>query len=172
MFTYFVVCFLCMLINLFDLENKNEKFHSINANYTGWYINQEHDMEWKLNHFTEDIGMNTFYAYITAIFPGWMESEKYKLMKDVRGESYYFLHKQILARYYMERLSHDLGQVEYIDWDKPIVTGYYPSMVHPTGLPFPRRPSWSDVPLNKYKNVEVSIKHQHFATANIRLENK
>ena len=98
------------------------------ANYSGWYLTNDHDSEWKLNYFTEDISMNAFYFYINAMYPTWMKSEKYNLLTEVRGESYYYLHKQIMARYNLERLSHDLGEVEYIDWDKPIVTGYYPSI--------------------------------------------
>ena len=126
------------------------------ANYTGWYLPQDHDSEWKLNYFTEDIGMNSLYFYILAIFPPWLSSEKYNLLKDVRGDMYYFVHKQILARYYMERLSHDLGELEYIDWEKPIVTGYYPSMIRSTGLKVPQRPAGSYVPTHKYKYLEVS----------------
>lgn len=126
------------------------------ANYTGWYLTHNHDSEWKLNYFTEDIGMNSLYFYIQAIFPPWLSSEKYNLLKDFRGEMYYYAHKQIMARYYMERLSHDLGELEYIDWNKPIVTGYYPSMVFSTGLPLAQRPAWSDVPLHKYEYLEVS----------------
>ncbi|XP_033212250.1 uncharacterized protein LOC117169851 [Belonocnema kinseyi] len=124
------------------------------ANYTGWYPTHNHDSEWKLNYFTEDIGMNSLYFYIQTIFPSWLSSEKYNLLKDFRGEMYYYTHKQIMARYYMERLSHDLGELEYIDWNKPIVTGYYPSMVLPTGLPLAQRPTWSDIPTYKYEYLQ------------------
>ena len=129
----------------------------LTANYTGWYLTHDHDSEWKLNYFTEDIGMNSLYFFFNAMYPMWMSSEKYNFIKDVRGELYYYIHKQLLARYYMERLSNDMGELEYIDWEKPIVTGYYPSMVHPTGLPFPQRPTWSTVPMHKYKYLEVPL---------------
>lgn len=128
----------------------------LQANYSGWYLAHDHDTEWKLNYFTEDVGMNTYYFYQNAMFPYWLSSEKYNLLKGVRGQMYYFSHKHLLARYYLERLSNDLGELEWLDWDKPIVTGYYPTLVHPTGLPFPQRPTWSYVPVHKYEQVEVS----------------
>lgn len=130
----------------------------LTANYTGWYLTHDHDSEWRLNYFTEDIGLNSLYFYFHVMSPMWMSSEKYHLVQDYRGELYYYVHKQIMARYNMERLSHDLGELEYIDWDKPIATGYYPSMIHSTGLPYPQRPTWSDVPMHKYKYLEVSTK--------------
>lgn len=129
----------------------------LQANYSGWYLTHDHDTEWKLNYFTEDIGMNAYYFYQNAMFPYWLNSDKYNLLKDVRGQMYYFNHKHIMARYFLERLSNDMGELEWLDWDKPIVTGYHPSLIHPTGLPFPQRPTWSYVPVHKYEQVEVSM---------------
>lgn len=79
------------------------------------------------------------------------------MLKEIRGEVYFFGHKQLLARYYLERLSHDMGEIESIDWHEPIVTGYYPTMNHPNGLPFPHRHSWTHVPHHKFDLVHVNI---------------
>lgn len=112
--------------------------------------------EEKLSYFTEDIGLNCFYFLLSHDFPFWMNSEEYHLQKEVRGEMYYFIHKQLLARYYLERLSNDLGEIEAFDWHEPIGPGYYPTINHPNGLPFPHRDSYSRIPVYKYDLVHVS----------------
>lgn len=93
---------------------------------------------------------------MTHDYPFWMNSEMYHLQKEVRGEQYYYIHKQLLARYYLERLSNDMGEIELIDWHTPIVTGYYPTMNHANGLPYPHRQSWSHIPNHMYDMVHVS----------------
>lgn len=124
----------------------------IHSNYSGWYISHE-DADEQLNYFTEDIGLNVNYFYFVHDYPFWMSSHEYNLQKVVRGESYYYGHKQILARYYMERLSNDLGEIELINWNEPIFTGYYPTLNHPNGLPFPTRESYSKIPYYKYDEL-------------------
>nr|CAH7714654.1 unnamed protein product [Callosobruchus chinensis] len=49
--------------------------------------------------------------------------------KDRRGELFYYMHQQIIARYNFERLSHKMKRVErFIDWRAPIKEAYFPKL--------------------------------------------
>ena len=126
----------------------------INANYSGWYTYHGYLAEEQLSYFTEDIGLNSLYFYFKHETPFWMNSSQHNLHKDIRGEVYYYGHKQLLARYYMERLSNGMSEIENFDWRAPIQTAYYPTIVHPNGLPFPQRPTGSYIPTYKYEYVQ------------------
>lgn len=138
--------------------------HVVEANYTNWYITDTLDREHELTYFTEDIGLNNWYCRFHQKYPFWMSHEEYPtLISGARGDIYYYLHSLLTSRYYMERLSNNLGDIEYLDWEKPIKTGYSPSMTYSNGLHFPRRKEWSTVPvwmnedLEKLKEFESRI---------------
>lgn len=109
----------------------------IPANYTGWYMHTS--PESKVSYFTEDVGLNAWYYYFQMEFPFWMGGKEFGLYKDRRGELYLFHHQQLLARYYLERLSNDMGVIPEITYWEPVTTGYYPDMYHYNGVPFPAR---------------------------------
>lgn len=111
---------------------------TIYDNYTRSY--DAYDEEQTLSYFTKDIGLNSYYYYFHADYPFWMGGEDYGLNKDRRGELYYYVHQQLLARYYLERLSNGLGEIKSFYWWKPISSQFNPNMVYPTGFPFPSRP--------------------------------
>ncbi|KAJ8923020.1 hypothetical protein NQ315_001568 [Exocentrus adspersus] len=115
--------------------------HVIVSNYSGYYLNLH--PEQSLSYYTEDIGLNSFYYYCNVYYPFWMDGEEFKLKNDRRGEQYYYLYQQLLARYYLERLSNGFGEIGTIDWDEPVRTGYYPSLTYPNGLEFPSRPNFA-----------------------------
>ena len=49
--------------------------------------------------------------------------------KDRRGEIFYYMHQQVLARYKIERICNDMDDIErYSDFRKPIKEGYFPKM--------------------------------------------
>ncbi|KAH0540907.1 hypothetical protein KQX54_020461 [Cotesia glomerata] len=144
-------------IKLGDAETKKSlaiNYHEggdivIPANYSGWYLHHENADE-ELTYFTEDIGLCTSYFFFVNDFPHFMNSEVYQhLQKEIRGEKYFFGYKQLLARYYLERLSNNMGEIEFIDWHEPILTGFYPTLTHTNGLPFPHRNAWSHIPNHK-----------------------
>ncbi|MVT01072.1 hypothetical protein, partial [Devosia marina] len=61
--------------------------------------------------------------------------------------------QQLLARYYMERLSNNVGDIPAINLeDKSIETGFVPSLRYPNGLEFPARPS--KVSLGRDEDIE------------------
>ncbi|XP_031829842.1 hexamerin 70a [Nomia melanderi] len=125
----------------------------IMANYSGWYINREYDLENKLNYFVEDIGLNAYYTLFRLQYPFWLSSEEFGFPKN-RGEEFLYNHLQLLNRYYLERFSNDLPAVEDFDWSKPFVPGFYPTMTFHNGLPFAQRPSWSQFPVHKYGYIK------------------
>lgn len=56
-----------------------------------------------------------------------MGGHEYNLYKDRRGEYYFFFHQQLLARYYLERLSHDMGYIKEFGWWTQL-SAYYPNI--------------------------------------------
>lgn len=130
--------------NVHTIDNENVY---INSNYSGWYIN--YNEEQKLSYFMEDVEMNSMYYYLHLEYPYWMSGEKYGLKYDRRGEIFYYFHQQILARYYLERLSNGMGPIPTFSWHWPVETGYYPSMRYPNGLPFPVRPNHYDLKISE-----------------------
>ncbi|XP_071873942.1 hexamerin 70c [Bombus fervidus] len=132
----------------------NTETYVVTANYSSNYITPYMDDEYKLDYFMEDIGMNAYYYYIRQIFPFWMSSSKYNMPKEIRGQFYYFIHQQLLARYFLERMSNDLGKIEDFDWSKSIYPGYFSTMMYPNGVPFPQRDRYSALPYYKYKYLK------------------
>ncbi|EFN82402.1 Hexamerin [Harpegnathos saltator] len=128
----------------------------IPTNYTGSYIVRDEVPEnQKLSYYHEDIGLNAYYFMSYHEFPSFMNSVEYNMPQNVRGEMFMYLHKQMLLRYYLERLSNNIGEIDYIDVNKPIVTGYYPSMHYHNGVPFIQRPVNSEIPLHVHRYVQA-----------------
>ncbi|KOC69159.1 Hexamerin [Habropoda laboriosa] len=142
------------------------KSYIISANYSGWYVNREFNLENRLNYFTEDVGLNSYYFFFRHGFPFWMESKEFNL-PDYRGEEYLYGHKQLMNRYYLERLSNDLPKLEDFDWQQPFYAGYYPTMTYHNGLPFPQRPDWVKLPIYKYKYIKDIMDKESRITAAI-----
>ncbi|XP_044272349.1 arylphorin subunit alpha-like [Tribolium madens] len=114
---------------------------TIYANYSGYYLNLH--PEQALSYFTEDVGVNSFYYYYNLYYPFWMSGEEFNLKYDNRGEVFYYMYQQILARYYLERLSNGFGEIDHFNWEVPFETGYYPNLCYPNGLQFPSRPNYA-----------------------------
>lgn len=108
----------------------------VESNYTGW--NKRSNVEQVLSYFTEDVGLNAWYYFFHADYPFWIDS-KDSLFKNRRGEVYLHTHAQLLARYYMERLSNNLGKIPQFSWRVPFKTGYNPSLAYYKGSSFPIR---------------------------------
>lgn len=127
----------------------------VQSNFSGWYLNNNPAQK-ELSYFTEDVGLNAYYYYFNLDYPFWLGGEEYGLNKDRRGELFYFVHQQLLARYYMERLSHGHGSIPVFNWEEDIRTGYVPSMRYPNGLEFPVRPASSYVVYNPHNQPFAS----------------
>lgn len=125
------------------------------SNYNG-DMNYEHG----LAYFLEDVGFNSFYYYFNLDYPFWTEGDEvHKLNADRRGELYLYTHWQLLARYYLERLSNDLGEVPSFNMYEPVETGFYSGLRGYNGIPYPGRANhhnfYHSENVEYVKNVEL-----------------
>ncbi|CAK1586874.1 unnamed protein product [Parnassius mnemosyne] len=132
------------------LDPKLCDFYGIKKTEKGVYIIDENiydrrvylNDEDRLRYFTEDIDLNTYYYYFHVDYPFWMKDDMFdKLKVSRRWELNLYIYQQILARYYLERLSNGLGDITTLTWNKPIRKGYWPWMLYQNGVQFPLRPN-------------------------------
>lgn len=110
----------------------------IRWNATAWpYID---NTNFPVTYFTHDYGLNAYYYYYNLMYPYWLGSDIIPgLNQERRGEYWLYIHKQILARYYMERLSNGLGEIP--DLSKWVKEGYTSGLMYHNGIPYPSRPN-------------------------------
>jgi hypothetical protein len=132
---------------LAGLEKINSTF-TVYTDYTSRYYLDKFN-EQRMAYFTEDIGLNTFYYYFYMRYPfflgGRYNSVDMKIFgfdKEPVGELWFYMHQQLLARYYLERVSNDLGEIRQITWIKGIKTGYWPMLRYKNGLEFSYRSNY------------------------------
>jgi len=140
----------------FDKTIKTDKTYTvvIPSNYTDYLF--ETNMESRLSYFMEDIGLNTYYYYFHMDYPFWMTGKNYLTTTERRGELYLFKHQQILARYYLERLSLGMGTIPTFSWMENIRTGYYPALRYYNGEYFPMRDNFYNM-YNEYNYFDLDI---------------
>ncbi|CAH2239996.1 jg3424 [Pararge aegeria aegeria] len=107
----------------------------------------------RLRYFTEDIDLNTYYYYFHVDYPFWMKEDMTNKFMFRRWELTLYVYQQILARYYMERLSNGLGDITTFSWNKPIRKGYWPWMMLHNGVELPAR--FNNYMFNEDKNIAV-----------------
>lgn len=92
------------------------------------YTASDLDVEHRLWYFREDIGINLHHWHWHLVYP-FEASDARIVNKDRRGELFYYMHQQMVARYNMERFSNNLSRVErYNNFREPIPEGYFPKM--------------------------------------------
>lgn len=85
------------------------------------------DPERKLWYFREDLGVNLHHFHWHLIYPHTGIEEL--IVKDRRGELFYYMHQQIMARYNSERISNGMSKVEnFSDFGASIREGYFPKL--------------------------------------------
>ncbi|CAD7085090.1 unnamed protein product [Hermetia illucens] len=124
----------------FDGVKKVEGVYNvvIPSNYSGVHgqVNDEN----LVSYFTEDIGLNAFYQYYNLDYPYWTSGAvKGDFVKDRHGEFYFSVHQQLLARYYMERLSNSLTDIEEFNFNTETFPGYFSGLRYYSGVHFPDR---------------------------------
>jgi len=78
-----------------------------------------------LNYFREDIGVNLHHWHWHLVYP-FTAKDPEIVKKDRRGELFYYMHQQIIARYNYERFCNDLKQTVPLDnLREPIPEGYF-----------------------------------------------
>lgn len=98
-----------------------------------------------MSYFTEDLGINAFYYYRHLLHAEWLnynDADVHVYSRN-RGEEAYYVKQQLLARFFLERLSNNWDNIGVFDWQQPIETGFVPSLRYPNGLEFPSRPNWA-----------------------------
>ncbi|XP_060806767.1 phenoloxidase subunit 1-like [Amyelois transitella] len=96
---------------------------TIPTNYTA----SDSEPEQRVAYFREDIGINLHHWHWHLVYP--FEAERSIVAKDRRGELFYYMHQQIIARYNLERLCNNLGRVtRFNDFRQPIAEGYFPKL--------------------------------------------
>ncbi|GAB6029837.1 Polyphenol oxidase 1 [Chamberlinius hualienensis] len=86
------------------------------------------DPQEELSYFTEDLGMNSHHYHWHVInTPMW--HRKFSNYTDRQGELFYWMHRQMMARYDAERLSNLKPRTRPIqNWHEPILEGYNPHL--------------------------------------------
>ncbi|XP_053962923.1 phenoloxidase 2-like [Anastrepha ludens] len=96
----------------------------IPSDYTASDLDPEH----RLWYFREDIGVNLHHWHWHLVYP-FEACDRAIVDKDRRGELFYYMHQQILARYNLERFSNNLARVlRFNNLRDPIEEAYFPKM--------------------------------------------
>lgn len=95
----------------------------IPKDYTATDLEEEH----RLAYFREDLGVNLHHWHWHLVYP--FEAAREIVNKNRRGELFYYMHQQIIARYNIERFCNHLKRVErFIDFRAPIPEAYFPKL--------------------------------------------
>ncbi|XP_046969561.1 basic juvenile hormone-suppressible protein 2-like [Vanessa cardui] len=140
------------LCDFYGIKKTDKDIYIIDENVYDrrFYLNDED----RLRYFTEDIDLNTYYYYFHVDYPFWMKDDVMtnKFMFR-RWELTLYMYQQILARYYLERLSNGLGDIPTLSWHKTIRKGYWPWMMLHNGVQFPVR--FNNYVMTDNKNIGV-----------------
>uniref|UniRef100_A0A182SV15 Uncharacterized protein n=1 Tax=Anopheles maculatus TaxID=74869 RepID=A0A182SV15_9DIPT len=97
---------------------------TIPANFTA----SDDEPEQRMAFFREDIGVNLHHWHWHLTYPGSGPPEVVR--KDRRGELFYYMHQQLLARYQADRFAQGLGRVEPLsNLRDPLREAYYPKLL-------------------------------------------
>nr|AAC34256.1 prophenoloxidase [Hyphantria cunea] len=117
----------------------------IPRDYTATDLEDEH----RLAYFREDLGINLHHWHWHLVYP-FAASQREIVAKDRRGELFFYMHSQMIARYNGERLNSALKRVKkFSNWREPIPEAYFPkldSLTSSRGWP-PRQANmtWQDL---------------------------
>lgn len=93
----------------------------------------------RLAYFTEDIDLNVYYHYFHADYPMWMVDDVFSVNKERKGEIVMYGMQQLLARYRLERLSHEMCDIKPFIMKGYLETGYWPKLRMSNGEEMPVR---------------------------------
>ncbi|XP_067616919.1 phenoloxidase 2-like [Eurosta solidaginis] len=92
------------------------------------YTASDLDPEHRLWYFREDLGINLHHWHWHLVYP-FEAGDRAIVNKDRRGELFYYMHQQVVARYNMERFSNNLARVvRFNNFRETIQEGYFPKM--------------------------------------------
>ncbi|OWR43053.1 arylphorin subunit alpha [Danaus plexippus plexippus] len=130
---------------------------TINANYSGWNLLNE-DCNDKLDYFREDIGLNSYYYGVHLQYPFWMNNDELTGIDPKYAEQYYYIHKQLMARYSLEKEHPDYNNSQF---ESKCYEDFIPYLVHDNGLNFAVRSTIKKENSEEYarlKSVDIAIR--------------
>ncbi|XP_053966734.1 phenoloxidase 2 [Anastrepha ludens] len=102
----------------------NRRRIEIPQNFTA----SDREEEQRLSYFREDIGVNSHHWHWHLVYPGSGPEEVVR--KDRRGELFYYMHHQLMARYNVERFCNNLAKLQPLNnVREPITEGYFPKIL-------------------------------------------
>jgi hypothetical protein len=131
------------------------------SDYNKYYYNSYYGQEYKLAYFTEDVGLNAFYYYFRMSFPFWVNTKEYSMPSSIRGDLYYFIHKELMSRYYLERYANGFEQLEDFSWNRMSLPAFNSKIQYFNGVFMPSRDWWNFIPSYKTRYVEVFISSKY-----------
>ncbi|XP_001661891.2 phenoloxidase 2 [Aedes aegypti] len=106
------------------VQRANRMVIDIPPNYTA----SDREEEQRLAYFREDIGVNMHHWHWHLVYPG--DGPDSVVRKDRRGELFYYMHSQLIARYNIERFCNRLARVKNLsNLREPIPEAYFPKMI-------------------------------------------
>lgn len=85
------------------------------------------ELEHRLAYFREDLGINLHHWHWHLIYP--FSGPREVVEKDRRGELFYYMHQQIIARYDFERMCNKLPRVKRLqNFNDPLEEAYFPKL--------------------------------------------
>jgi len=137
----------------------------INWNEPPYQTYDRSEPEYNLWYFREDPEVNSHHFYWHILFSN--------PAVDRRGEFFYYMHQQMLARYNLERHTFGLSQITSLTpdtWDKPIPLGYFPKLAAEIGTPYQGRPD--NLILNNLTGLPLSLLGQWYQEIDNAVEAK
>lgn len=108
-------------LKLIPIENRTPI--EIPPNFTA----TKYEPEQHCAYFREDIGLSFYYLIYSYAYP--FAGTEEVVRKQRRGEVFYHVHQQILARYNFERLCNGMHRtIRLSNFEKPIEEGYFPKL--------------------------------------------
>ncbi|CAM1332236.1 PPO3 (predicted) [Pycnogonum litorale] len=84
--------------------------------------------EYKLAYYREDIGINAHHWHWHLVYPSCWRPEVMGKKKDRKGELFFYMHQQMVARYDSERLANGMQRMKpFHNWDEEM-EGYAPHL--------------------------------------------
>lgn len=105
--------------------------------------------EQAIAYFREDVGVNLHHWHWHLVYPAEVKDHDELVKKDRRGELFYYMHQQILARYNLERFSNDMPKVKSFEWlnpDEKMAEAYFSKLqIGATNRSWPPRFAYSSI---------------------------
>ncbi|EFN84888.1 hexamerin [Harpegnathos saltator] len=139
----------------------------IPVNYSSHLPHGEH----QLSHFTQDIGLANYYGMVNLAGyllqqHGPQQTPVQYLQQGIsqeqednngQGSRYYYIHRQLLARYELSRLGAGLGPIYDTDYTH-VKAPYQPHFRFMNGLEFPGRPEYLQLSATKSNHLVKLVK--------------